>query len=349
MSEFRNRIITISGNQSTGKSTVIKKLKEDYENKGYIVHIFSVGHEFRKLAAERSLSIEELNEYMLKRESIDELIDSTVAQRGKEINSKERPNNIYIFDSRWAFHNIPDSFSIRLTADDNVAGKRAFGDETRGYVSLEEAIEKTRERKESEVERYLKRYGINLADPQNYKLVIDTSYSSVEDIASVIEQCVELDLEEKSYGKMWTSPKKLLPLQSEIDTMEAGWDSNLTLEELATKIRKEGYNPASKIEVIEVDGRLYILEGHHRNFAAAKAGNTLIPYSVVAKNDEMTPYGLRARERVNKYSFYIENLQGHERFLDKEEGKITKWFSYNEIYPNIYDELLAREREEEEK
>lgn len=197
MSEFKNRIITISGNPSSGKSTVINKLKENYENKGYIVHIFSVGHEFRKLAAEKGLSIEEFNEYMLKRGNIDELIDSTVAQRGQEINSKERPNDIYIFDSRLAFHNIPDSFSIRLTADDNVAGERAFGDKKRGYTSLEEAIEKTRERKESEVERYLKRYGINLQDPQNYNLVIDTSYDKVEEIAEKIEQALEESFKEK--------------------------------------------------------------------------------------------------------------------------------------------------------
>lgn len=201
MSEFKNRIITISGEPASGKSTVIKKLKENYEEKGYIVHIFSVGHEFRKIAQEKGLSIEELNEYMRKRGSIDKLIDSTVEQRGKEINSKERPEDIYIFDSRLAFHNIPESFSIRLTVDEKVAGKRVFEDNKRGevdsYSTLEEAIEGTKNRKESEVQRYLKRYGVNLKDPKNYNLVIDTSYDKVEDIALQIEQALEESFKEK--------------------------------------------------------------------------------------------------------------------------------------------------------
>lgn len=207
MSKIKNRIITISGEPASGKSTVINKLKENYEKQGYTVHIFSVGHEFRKIAQEKGLSIEEFNEYMAKRGKIDKLIDSTVAQRGKEINFKERPNDIYIFDSRLAFHNIPDSFSIRLTVNDSVAGKRVFGDNKRGkedkYSTLEEAIEGTKARKESEIERYIKRYGIDLRDINNYNLVIDTSFSKVEDISKVIQQSLELDLLKKSYKKRW--------------------------------------------------------------------------------------------------------------------------------------------------
>ena len=219
MLKINNRVITISGEPASGKSTVIKKIKEDYENKGYKVHIFSVGHEFRKIAQEKGLSIEELNEYMKKRGSIDKLIDSTVEQRGKEINSKERPNDIYIFDSRLAFYNIPESFSVRLTVDDNIAGERVFGDNKRGkvdsYSTLQEAIESTQNRKKSEVERYFKRYGVNLQDPDNYRLVIDTSFARVEDISSVIEECLELELQAKSYGKIWGSSKEDSKLKSE--------------------------------------------------------------------------------------------------------------------------------------
>lgn len=333
MSEFRNRVITISGNPSSGKGTVIKQLRADYESKGYNVHIFSVGHEFRKLAAEKGLSIEEFNEYMAKRGSVDQMIDSTVAQRGKEIHSKERPHDIYIFDSRLAFHNIPDSFSIRLTADDNVAGQRAFGDKTRGYASLEEAIEKTRERKESEVARYLKRYGINLQDLENYNLVIDTSYSRVEDIASVIEQCLELDLEQKFYGKMWTSPKRLLPLQTGRETGGKGWGSGLTLDQFVEKLKEEGYDPSSEIEVVQVDNKLGIQEGHHRNIGAWVTGKTLVPYVVTEKDND------RAKNWMS--SLRKNDLWDHEVFFDEkdENGKVTKTFSYNEVYQGIYDEL----------
>lgn len=346
MSKIKNRIITISGEPASGKSTVINKLKEDYEKQGFNVHIFSVGHEFRKIAQEKGLTIEELNEYMTKRENIDKLIDSTVAQRGKEINSKLRENDIYIFDSRLAFHNIPDSFSIRLTVDDNVAGKRVFGDNKRGkedtYTSIEEAIEKTHNRKITEVERYKKRYGIDLHDENNYKLVIDTSYSKVEDITQVIEQCLGLELEEKPYAKMWTSPKKLLPLQSEMDTYGIGYGSSCTFDGFIEKLKKEGYNPDSEIHAISVYDRLYIIEGHHRNFAAAKMGKSLVPYYISAKDDEkILGYGENtARQRAKCLD--KNNMWGHEPFFD-EPGKP---FSYNHIYPGIYDELNKKEPEE---
>ena len=54
-------------------------------------------------------AMNELSKYILDKETF---IDSTVAKRGEEINSKVRENDIYIFDSRLAFHNIPDSFSM---------------------------------------------------------------------------------------------------------------------------------------------------------------------------------------------------------------------------------------------
>lgn len=345
MSEFKNRIITISGEPASGKSTVIKKLKKDYEEKGYNVHIFSVGHEFRKLAIEKGLSIEEFNEYMIKRGNIDQLIDSTVAKRGGEINSKERPEDIYIFDSRLAFHNIPDSFSVRLTVDDEVAGKRVFEDNKRGeedsYSTLDEAIIKTRNRKENEVQRYAKRYGVNLQDPENYNLVIDTSYSSIEDISKVIEQCLELELGDKEYGKMWTSPKKMLPLQGERDTM--GFAS-CTLEEMVEKIKVEGYKPDSEIEVIKVDNRLYIIEGHHRNFASGYIGKTLIPYNIIAKDDENIPnLGTTARKRAETLNTSM--LHGHEWLFNKDGIN----FSYDNIYPGITAELSKIVDEPEER
>ena len=129
MSEIKNRIITISGEPASGKSTVIKKLKDDYEKKGYKVNISTIGHEFRRIAQERGLTIQEFNEYIEKRSNIDKFIDGEVKKQGELINLQDRPNEIFIFDSRLAFHNIPKSFSVRLTVDDIIAGKRVFEDD----------------------------------------------------------------------------------------------------------------------------------------------------------------------------------------------------------------------------
>lgn len=346
MSNLINRIITISGEPASGKSTVINKLKEEYEKKGFKVHITAIGSEFRKIAQERGLSIKEFNEYMKKRSGIDEYIDSKVAEEGKRISEQKRPNDIYIFDSRLAWHNIPNSMSVRLTVDSNVAGKRVFKDKKRGkedrYSTLEEAVNDTENRKKSEVERYKKRYGIDLQNPDNYNLVIDTSYSNVEDITEVIEKCLELEMKGQFYSKKWTTPKKLLPMQYEVDTLKHG--SYYTLEEMENIIKNEGYKPSEEIDVIEVDKKLYILEGHHRNFAAGRIGKTLVPYYTVAKDDEeVTGY---SRDTAKKRAFLDKKiLNGHEWLFEINGEK----FSYNDIYPGIYEEIEKREADVKQK
>ena len=78
MSKIKNRIITISGEPASGKSTVIKRLREKYEEEGYKVHIFSIGNEFRKMAQEKGLTIEEFNKYITEREDIDILGDKLI-------------------------------------------------------------------------------------------------------------------------------------------------------------------------------------------------------------------------------------------------------------------------------
>ena len=137
---------------------------------------------------------------------------------------------------------------------------------------------------------------------------------------------------------MWTSPKKLIPMQKEIETYSKGWgEGNHTLEELTEIIRSEGYRPDSMIETIEVDGILFIVEGHHRNFASANLGKTLVPYTVLAKDDESIP---GSKTTARRYSSFLNKgiLFGHEGFFDEkdENGKVTKMFSYKDIYPEIY-------------
>ena len=49
LKEIKNKIITISGEPVSGKSTVVREIKELYEEKGYNVHIISVGNVFREM------------------------------------------------------------------------------------------------------------------------------------------------------------------------------------------------------------------------------------------------------------------------------------------------------------
>ena len=48
MNKIKNKIITISGEPASGKSTVVKVIEEKYKKCGYKVHIISVGEVFRE-------------------------------------------------------------------------------------------------------------------------------------------------------------------------------------------------------------------------------------------------------------------------------------------------------------
>ena len=228
MNKIRNKIITISGEPRSGKTTVVNQLKQKYEDMGYNVHVILTGHYFREVIVEEYLKmypdrvnanladIQTDEAFSHKRNQIDELVDRKMREKGEEINSKERPNDVYIIDSRLAWHNIPLSYAVRLTVDEKVAGERAFKDTSKGsedrYTSVEEATIKTKERKEGEIERYKKRYGVDLSDIENYNLIMDTSASTIEtigDIADVIIKGETAYRENRKFPKMHQVGQKL--------------------------------------------------------------------------------------------------------------------------------------------
>lgn len=160
-----------------------------------------------------NLTIEHANnlkEFSSLRKVIDNIIDSGIAEKGREINVVERPNEIWIIDSRLAFYNIPEAFSVRLVSDPRIAAERLFNDKNRGkedskYISIEEAYEAREKRRKGEQERYKKRYGVDLEDENNYDLIIDTSYSTIEDISNTILTCLDCYTKGMSFSKKWTS------------------------------------------------------------------------------------------------------------------------------------------------
>lgn len=301
MDKIKNKIITISGEPASGKTTVVREIKKKYEEMGYNVHIVSVGNAFRELIKKEYMKkypekvnvsladIQNDKKFLSKIHNIDGKVDSEVEKRGKEINKKERPDDVYIIDSRLAWNNIPDSYAIRLIVNGAIAGKRVFNDKTRGiedqYETLDRAIKKTRERKKGEIERYKKRYNVDLSDENNYDLVVDTSYSNTEELANIIIDGENAYRNEKFYPKHWASPTCFLPLQLGKITGQSTFEGN-TIESLAEVIKKKGYNPIlGTVEIIERDGRKYLMEGNHRVFAALSNGKTLLPYVTNGNED----------------------------------------------------------------
>ena len=83
---------------------------------------------------------------------------------------------------------------------------------------------------------------------------------------------------------------------------------------------------------------------HHRNFAAAIEGKTLVPYYIEARDDETLSYSRMTARHIAQCAGLI-HLYDHEGALAT--GYKEPKFSYTEIYPNIV-ELLTKRKEDQE-
>lgn len=337
MEDIRNKIITISGEPASGKSTVVKEIKRKYEEQGFCVHIISVGDVFREMIKKEYLKkypdrtnssladIQNDEEFMSKIHSIDSLVDGEVARKGKEINEKERPNDVYIIDSRLAWSNVPNSYAIRLTVNDAIAGKRVFYDKTRGsedqYETLDVAIKKTRERKLGEIERYKERYNIDLSDENNYDLIVDTSYTDTKELAGIIVNGEEAFRTGKPYSKYWANPTCFFPLQSINNNRENKKDS------LSKGIGEEGYTTLEDVlNVIEINGTKYLSKGFYRTFKALSVGKTLLPYEIFKEKNSSKP------------DLYEKDILNYAKCISYYGGQIGK---IKQLQNFTVDDLLA--------
>jgi cytidylate kinase len=170
------KIISITGDLGSGKSTVSNLLRErlhyDYIYTGKIQ---------REIANRYNMTTLELNKYAETHPEIDEEIDSTF----KSLNNSTH----LIVDSRLAWFFIPKSFKVYLKADIIVSVNRISNDNQRKneeYASKEEAINDIVARKESENKRYKELYGIDCSDLSHFDLIIDTSFITPEEVADKI-------------------------------------------------------------------------------------------------------------------------------------------------------------------
>ena len=275
------------------------------------------------------------------RSVVDALIDGDIKRMGEEINREERPNEIWIFDSRMAFDNIPDAFSVRLTVNPHEAARRLYNDTSRGeedrYSSLEEAEKAREERRIGEIKRYQERYGVNLEDENNYDLIIDTTFAEVNDIAKIVLECEERYRNGDEFGKNWASVLTMIPTQSFRSTLYPQFGSVWSLQKLENEIKENGYDPTEEIEIYKIDGINYLLEGHHRIISNFAAGNTLIPYIDLMK----TEYGQDRIEKGNVPTCGLHQLYDYESIFEsllrRNKGNKELEFHYVDIYPNIIE------------
>ena len=164
-------IITIAGKPGSGKSTVAKLLahKLNYA-------LFSAGDLRGQIAMQHGLTIDQLNELGKKERWTDEECDKLIERMGKE------QNNI-IFDSRLAWHFIPNSVKLFLDVNLHEAAQRIFKKQRpdeKHQESVQGVYTMITQRIESDIARYKKWYNVDILDLKNYDVVIDTTQLTQE-------------------------------------------------------------------------------------------------------------------------------------------------------------------------
>lgn len=172
-------IISMTGKPCSGKTVVIQDLVKKY---GFTR--ISGGDIYRRAAAERGIDVLELNR--ISDTSVDKMVDEYIVKVGQE-----RFNDNIIFDSRTAWHFVPNSFKVFLNIEEDEQAKRLMGavrDTEKKYTNIEDAKAALSERWELENKRYRALYNFDNKDLSQYDLVVDTTNKSVEESADLIYQ-----------------------------------------------------------------------------------------------------------------------------------------------------------------
>lgn len=173
--------ISLAGDLGSGKSTVGRLLAEKFG-----AQMYSTGTIQRELAEKKGMTTLELNKYSETHPEIDGMIDDGL----RTLN--ERKISVVI-DSRMAWHFVPSSFSVYMSADPAVAAARIMnaGRSSEPFSGIDEAIRSIAARRKSEQARYMQLYGVDIMDMKNYDFVIDTSEIPPELVAERIAAAYE--------------------------------------------------------------------------------------------------------------------------------------------------------------
>lgn len=176
-------IMTITGDLGSGKSTVARKICELTG-----MNYFSTGTIQRQIAAERGIDTLQLNKDCKNDKSVDDLIDN----RLRAMNTDGTDH--IVIDSRLAWFFVKSAFKIYITCSPEVAAQRVSADKVRTNEpggSRQEILDHLLERQKEENERFKLFYGADCHSLDNFDFVIDSSHSTVEEIAAAILKAFE--------------------------------------------------------------------------------------------------------------------------------------------------------------
>lgn len=266
-------IVTISGDLGSGKS-VLGNALVDYWNAEH----YSTGVIQRKMAEEKGITTLELNKLAETDKSIDDEIDGNFAKLS------ETDTNL-IVDSRMAWHFIPSAFKIKLEVNPVLAAERIIAADRSNekYGDFDATLKGLKDRKASERERFLKYYGVDIEDQDNYDLVIETTDVTPQAIQIVTNDCIKDWIMGKPYDQFWVGAKNLIPTKDKRD-----------LRATVTVTRKDGF--------------YLILNGHKRVTKSLDRGYSLTPCVRLYRQDlpSLDPKIIKTWEEKNGFEFAVD-------------------------------------------
>lgn len=172
-------IITIGGNVGAGKTKLANKLAEalGYEE-------LYIGGIFRKMAAEKGLSIEQFYMELKSDPALEQAVDHRQAMM-----MREKDNLIVQGRIAWYFAKGSSfkTFNIFLAADATTGARRSGEREENIGRSTDEMVSLTAEREKTEYERYAMLYGIkDYRSPAHYDFVLDTSSLTEQEVFDAV-------------------------------------------------------------------------------------------------------------------------------------------------------------------
>ncbi|MEM4734985.1 MAG: AAA family ATPase [Candidatus Thorarchaeota archaeon] len=169
--------MTISGPHGTGKSSVARMLSERLG-----LRYVSAGELFRRLAAERKMSLEDFSRVAEQDDKIDRALDEGLRE--------EAARGDAVIDAQlgaWMAEGYAD-INILLTAPLEVRVRRiAMRDGTDYHRAYAETIS----RENSERERYRRYYGIDLRDMSRYDLILNTGKYDLDAVVDIVTLAIK--------------------------------------------------------------------------------------------------------------------------------------------------------------
>lgn len=166
--------ITVSGDIGAGKSTFAKHLAEALD----IPRIY-IGQFMREEAANRRITLDELGKLQETDDTLDRHFDEMQREKSMQVQKG-------VFEGRTARYFVENpTVTVYLAVGQLVATDRIWQDRSdkRDKYGTKEALHKANElRKQSEIKRYQKYYGIDVYDKSKYDIVIDTTDLNIDEV-----------------------------------------------------------------------------------------------------------------------------------------------------------------------